>query len=222
MQRRTFTLGAVSTALGVCAPAIVRANLADLELDLLLDYSSSMFKESQNHVLQKWGHYYALKDYNVRRVLLDRRPLVSVYTWSNEPVLVCERRVRTVNDIDLLAEQLLERVPEQETSQGTGHIQVLRFFNRKQPARAGKRVIDLATDEAPFMMSEEACLSESNRLYRAKTTLNALLIGATERNRQKLDQFVTTPDGFVQPVYGPHDVISSTARKLVREVEMVS
>ena len=230
MERRAFLTTAISTCCGLAATsrAVAQVDVADKELDILLDGSDSMLQphESGTHwSLQVRGHEAALQDREVQRQLVDQQVYVRVVVYRGElrdHVEVFAGLIVSRRDLSELA-GTLHAIEQPTSGLGTYQNHALEHMARLTPI-GYRRIIDICSDDIVSGSILGETLFWRQQLQDAGTDVNVLAVdtasdGSVIRNLAKCLQ-TTLPTSFTEPVGGWsfEPFVAATKRKLRREL----
>lgn len=228
---RGFGLSAAAGLLGGLASALptspAKSDLHDagycsLALVLALDASSSV--DPREYQLQKQGLATALRDPEVRSVILTLGGvMLSAFEWSgrNQQVIVADWTL-LANDADIegFAAKLdrFER-PYDEFPTALGYaLGFAAVHLRRAPRNCGRRVIDIAGDG---VHNEGFAPSDAYRNFDfAGVTVNGLVIKGSRPDPEPYyrQEVLFGPGAFLQITTGYNDYARAMKRKLLREI----
>jgi len=239
MKRRGFIVGLSSAGvtLATQTPVFGRGDLSDLELDLCLDSTSSMFTMTNHWSIQRDGHLDALDDAMVKHLLIQQRVYVRLLYWSDNDIRNIHMPFSDLVSDEVSYQRLREtistfRMPNTELL--TSHSTLLNHL-RSLPMMGKRRVVDISTDEPVWPEDIMFCVNARNQLEKEGVQVNVIAVEGgykinyepvslknSRRVTDSMEENVQTrsPEGFTYTVRGWHTSTYTEAliSKLKREL----
>ncbi len=217
-------MAAVAVASPFVCTASAKESLAEIELTLALDTSSSMFGsmhyESRHWDLQLKGHIFALSQPEILQEFVNKRIHLRIILWSTEiqyPAIF-DAGIRSEGDV-LSACDVLQKFSQgcvQRICGSTVHASAIKQV-LNLPQRGHHRVIDVSTDE-PTLPEARAELDDLRKKFRAQSgTINALAVGMSNANVEQLQETLCTRDGFCFVAANWDDYAEALKQKIMTE-----
>lgn len=229
MFRRAFFSQLLVLPMSARALSAKGSFVSELELHLCLDWSGSMYLDSQHHRIQRNGHLEALDDLGIRRRLLGAQPVVYVWLWAQLPLVepLCCIHIRREADIAELRRVIESAGHGPAPAQDTYHSVIFDKLLQLPPLGA-RRIIDISTDEAPTQVSAQTycgilrsqmCANTALN-YGVDTTVNVIALNVPQAEHIYLREHVCTDEGFLIAAHSSGDYGPGIRKKLYTEVSL--